>query len=113
MQARLAPTIEIGFAVVHLMGKQAGMVEVPIFLRGQDAGSCDLDKLLLEVDGETQPLTPIRSEYSGGRLRLMYDSRGIRDSGRLPDGLRLLWGFHRSQEAVDFGMELRFKAASD
>lgn len=104
-------TIEIRPALIHVTGKQAGWVEVPILLRNRDYRDCDLDELYLEIDGEETPLEPLRREFFDGQLRLMFFSPILKQSGQLPREIQLYWGCHSSSEEDRCGMALSFREA--
>ena len=103
----LARTIEFKKALVHLRGKSAGVIEVPIFIGYPSDLHCDLDELSLHVEGEQRLLRPIAREHSDGQLRLMYLSNHVRKTGQLPLALQLHWGDSLDDETG--GMELLFR----
>ena len=105
----LARTIEFQTALVHVRGDLAGAIEVPIFVGQSSMLHSDLEELALEVPGEAQPLRPVRREYFAGQLRLMYFSKHIQDTRRMPSTLQLHWGESVHEDSC--GMELLFKSA--
>ncbi len=104
----LARTIEFQRASIHLAGDLAGAIEVPIFVGASSVRHMDLEELALQVDGEPRLLKPLRREYFAGQLRLLYFSKHVRDTSRLPGSLQLHWGEAPQDSA---GMELPFRAA--
>ncbi|MCA9071194.1 MAG: hypothetical protein KDA84_19840 [Planctomycetaceae bacterium] len=107
---QLARTIEIQTAIIYLRGESAGVIEVPIYVGRPDRAQREMEQLLLRVDGEDQLLHSIRREYFCGRLRLMYFSKAIQKTRRLPRALQLCWNPSDENDQSN-GMELAFTTA--
>ena len=85
-------TIEIGTAEVHLAGKFAGMIEVPLIIQDLRQLDADLDELFLQVEGETHLLRPAGRVYFNNELRLTFYSKHVRKTAHLPQSIQLHWG---------------------
>jgi hypothetical protein len=108
---RLARTVEIQAARVHLKGPYAGAIEVPIFVGDANHFGMDLEDFFLEIEGEPECLKPTRREYFNGQLRFLFISERIRDTHRLPSEMQLHWGDMPREGSG--GMTLEFHDATD
>ncbi len=102
-------TIEFRKALVHLKGRSAGEIEVPIFVGYSRDLDCDLGELFLRVEGEPRLLRPMAREYLDGKVRLRYFSKHVQETGKLPGELQLHWGGTLDDDAG--GMILLFREA--
>jgi hypothetical protein len=107
----LARTIEFQTALVHISGEFAGVIEVPIFVGQSSMLHSDLEELTLQLEGEPHLLRPVRREYFAGQLRLMYFSKHLHETRRMPSALQLHWGESAHEDSC--GMELLFKIAGE
>lgn len=88
----LPSTIEIKPARVHIAGKDAGVIEVPIVFNHSADLDCGLDELTLQLEGDEEFLRPAGRVYFDGGLQLTFFSRQVRKTNRLPRSLQLHWG---------------------
>jgi hypothetical protein len=103
---RLARTVEIQPARVHLEGIYAGAIEVPIYIGDYRNCGMELDDFFLEIEGEPDCLKPARREFFNGQLRFLFISERLRETKRLPREMQLHWG-EKPQEG-SCGMTLEF-----
>lgn len=108
---RLARTVEIQAARVHLKGPYAGAIEVPIYIGDARHYGMELEDFFLEIDGEPQCLKPARREFFNGQLRFLFISERIRETKRLPKEMQLHWGEMPREGSC--GMTLEFHESDD
>jgi len=108
---RLARTVEIQAARVHLRGPYAGAIEVPIYVGDNKHCGFELEDFFLEIDGEAECLRPARRELFNGQLRFLFISEHIRETKRLPKEMQLHWGEMPCERSG--GMTLEFHESDD